>query len=142
MLLFPICAGFCALLCMLLHYEFLRLISCAAARLTIAPRRRILCVVAGALGSHVSQIMIFALALWVLARLLGLAAFNPGKDASLLRAVCISFESYAALGGTESFAYVPLRLFAGLEGLSGLVLIGWTSAFTYWCMTRYWDEHL
>ena len=40
----------------------------------------------------------------------------------------------SAIFSAEGFGYGPARLFAGLEGLSGLLMIGWTSAFTYWCI--------
>ena len=32
----------------------------------------------------------------------------------------------------------PLRLLAGAEALTGLVLVGWSSAFTFLHMQRYW----
>lgn len=141
MFLFPAFAALCALVCILVHYEFLRLLSCSAQKLSIAPRQRILYVVAGALGSHVVQIVLFAFTLWALSYLSELQAIDAGANSSFAQALYVSFESYAALGSSESLSYGPLRLFAGFEGLSGLVLIGWTSAFTYWCMTKFWDEH-
>lgn len=141
MFLFPGFAALCALVCILVHYEFLRLLSYSALKLSIAPRQRILYVVAGALGSHVVQIILFAFTLWALSYLSQLQAIDTGTDASFAQALYVSFESYAALGSNEALSYGPLRLFTGFEGLSGLVLIGWTSAFTYWCMTKFWDEH-
>uniref|UniRef100_A0A9E8CL77 Uncharacterized protein n=1 Tax=Bosea sp. NBC_00436 TaxID=2969620 RepID=A0A9E8CL77_9HYPH len=109
--------------------------------LAIAPRQRLLCIVAGALGSHLIQIAIFALALRFLSWGGDIASFEIGRRASLAQAFYISFESYAALGSSQAFSYGPLRIFAGVEGLSGLLPIGWSSAFTYWCMTKYWEEH-
>lgn len=141
MLMFPIAAVVCALSCVLVHYEFLRLLSCSAPKLPIPPRQRILYVVAGALGSHIVQVGLFALMLWAVSYVARMQTFNIGHDASLEQALYISSESYAALGSSETFSYGPLRLFAGVEGLTGLLVIGWTSAFTYWCMTKYWDEH-
>ncbi|MDR6870776.1 hypothetical protein J2Y55_001784 [Bosea sp. BE125] len=141
MLVFPIGSALCALACMLVHYELLRLLSCSASKLSIAPRQRIIYVVAGALGSHVVQITLFALMLWGLSVSARAQIFGAGIPGSFKQSLYVSFESYAALGSNETFLYGPLRLFTGLEGLSGLVFIGWTSAFTYWCMTQFWNDH-
>ncbi len=33
-----------------------------------------------------------------------------------------------------------LRIISGLEGLNGLVLIGWSTSFTFLTMRRFWTE--
>lgn len=141
MYVFPLAATICALACILVHYEFLRLISGSAAHLAVAPRQRIVYVVAGTLFSHIIQILIFALLLWVLSVAVKQEVFGIGIPVSFQQSLYVSFESYASLGISASIPFGPLRIFSGVEGLSGLVVIGWTSAFTYWCMTQYWADH-
>jgi hypothetical protein len=33
----------------------------------------------------------------------------------------------------------PARMLAGVEALNGLLLIGWTSSFTYVAMAEFWS---
>ena len=141
MLVFPLAALIATLCCVLLHYEILRLLACSVPRLAIAPRQRMLCVVVGALGGHIAEILIFAAVLWLVTS--GLAVDVSVKEASsrLGQALYVSIESYPALGSAEAFDYGPLRLFSGIEALAGLLLVGWTSAFTYWSMTQFWKDH-
>ncbi len=141
MYVFPLAAAVCAIGCILVHYEFLRLISGSAAHLSVAPRQRIVYVVAGSLVSHIIQILIFALLLWLLSVAVNEEVFGIGIPVSFQQSLYVSFESYASLGSSSSLPFGPLRIFIGVEGLSGLVVIGWTSAFTYWCMTQYWNDH-
>ncbi|WP_141740269.1 two pore domain potassium channel family protein [Bosea sp. BIWAKO-01] len=141
MYLFSLAAALCAIGCILVHYECLRLISGSAAHLSVAPRQRIVYVVAGSLVSHIIQILIFALLLWLLSVSVNEEVFGTGIPVSFQQSLYVSFESYASLGSSNALPFGPLRIFIGVEGLSGLVVIGWTSAFTYWCMTQYWNDH-
>ena len=141
MIPFACIAAACAMLCMLVHYELLRALSVTAPRLAVAPRQRIIYVVAGALGSHLLQIGLFAFSLWGAGLLASVAFPGAGMTLKLKHAMFISIESYASLGSAEPLTSGAVRLFAGIEGISGLVLVGWTSAFTYWCMTQYWNDH-
>jgi len=42
-----------------------------------------------------------------------------------------SAASYTSLGFGDIYPHGPMRLFAGIEALVGLIMIGWTVAFTY-----------
>lgn len=47
-----------------------------------------------------------------------------------------SAASYTSLGYGDLYPTGPLRLFAGVEALIGLTLIGWTVAFTFPYVTK------
>ena len=48
-------------------------------------------------------------------------------------------ETYTSLGLGDIHPTGPMRLLVGLEALAGLMLIGWSSSFTYLSMRRFWD---
>lgn len=58
----------------------------------------------------------------------------------LQRASRFSFSTYTTLGFGDIVATGPLRLLAGIEGITGLVLIAWTASFAYVEMGHYWGN--
>jgi hypothetical protein len=130
-----------SLICMLLHYEVLRGLAASSERLGIAPRQRMLYVVIGALFGHLLEMGLFAAALLMLELISPLNVAGDLTGSALDHAVYISVESFASLGSTATFPVGPLRLFVGIESLAGLLLVGWTTAFTYVSMTEFWNQH-
>jgi hypothetical protein len=61
-------------------------------------------------------------------------------DGSLLDCVYFSFTNYTSLGYGDVEPLGDIRFTAGLESLTGLVLIGWTASFLYVEMSRFWHE--
>ena len=122
----------------LLHYEALRGISYLLPVLSIPPRRKILLIIYLGLLAHFLEIALFAA---------GISLFlDPGAGIALPagvidEAVYISFESFASLGTSAGYPMGPLRLLAGVEALVGLILIGWTTTFTFIAMKTLWDDH-
>ena len=51
-----------------------------------------------------------------------------------------SFANYSSLGYGDLVPAGPLRFMAGMEALTGLVLIGWTASFMYLQMRRIWER--
>jgi hypothetical protein len=55
---------------------------------------------------------------------------------------CLYFASttYTSLGYGDVIPTGALRLFAGSMALTGLLLIGWTAAYVYISMERFWES--
>lgn len=123
---------------LLTHYEALRTASCLLPALSLPPRQKILVVICIALLGHVLEIGLYACGYWLF--LEGNTA-NLSADALIEQAIYISFESFASLGTSAGFPIGPLRLLAGTEALVGLILIGWTTSYTYIAMRDLWDQH-
>jgi len=62
------------------------------------------------------------------------------KAAAGTRADYIAFsaETYTSLGLGDIRPVGVLRLLAGTETLTGLILIAWSASFTYLAMSRFW----
>lgn len=122
----------------LIHYEMLRWISLLIPRLNIRPRLRVLLGVFGALTAHVTQIWMFGIAYYWLAAYGKLGDLIGNTGDSLMDSVYFSFTTYTSLGFGDIEPIGDLRFLAGLEALTGLVLIAWTASFMFLEMSKYW----
>ncbi|MCB1647048.1 MAG: two pore domain potassium channel family protein [Pseudomonadales bacterium] len=132
--------GLLIALSVVIHYEALRWLSRLIPRLNIAHRMRLVVGVYGALTAHVLEVWLFGLGYYIMHLEPSLGALQGNYSGSLLDSVYFSFTSYTSLGYGDIEPVGPLRFTAGLESLTGLVLIGWTASFLYVEMTRFWDE--
>jgi hypothetical protein len=131
----------CALLLLfttLIHYEALRALSVALPKLRIASRAKLIAVIIGAFTAHVAEIVLYAMAMYGLARWLGAGTLGrttlPGLDMLLY----FSAETYTSLGYGDIVPHGPLRMLAGAEALTGLLLIGWSASYVFVAMQRFW----
>lgn len=122
----------------LIHYEMLRWMSLLIPRLHIRLRLRVLFGVFGALTAHVTQIWLFGIAYYWLAAYGKLGALTGNTNGSLMDSVYFSFTTYTSLGFGDVEPIGDLRFLAGLEALTGLVLIAWTASFMFLEMSKYW----
>ena len=124
----------------LLHYESLRQLSLWLPRLSVKPQLKVVIGLSGALLAHILEVWLFAVAYLVMVHVPGLGSLEGNFDGSLLDSAYFSFTTYSSLGYGDIEPLGALRFLAGLETLTGLVLITWTASFMYIEMTRYWKE--
>ena len=111
-----------------IHYEVLHALSAFLPALRIPSRGKLLVVILGAFLAHAVEILLYAVAVYVL----GNFPFNV--------ALYFSAETYTSLGYGDVVPTGDLRLVAGVEALNGLLLIGWSASYTYIAMDRFWRE--
>ena len=122
------------------HYEVLHTLFTWMPRLPVPNRLKVVLAVIGALVAHAIEIWIFALTFYWLIGQGGHGTLQRNFDGSLLDCAYFSFTTYTSLGYGDIEPAGHLRFLAGLEGLVGLVMIGWTASFIYVEMTRFWRE--
>jgi hypothetical protein len=120
----------------LLHYEALRWLSLALPLLPMAPRARVAVLIIGAFVAHALEMGLYAAAMYGLIRLLGTGAFDPGHVPTFSTLLYFSAETYTSLGYGDVVPHGSLRLLAGAEALTGLLMIGWTSSHVFVAMQR------
>ena len=126
----------------LIHYEVLRLISEIIPKLTIQPRLRILVVIYGAFFAHTLEVWLFAAAYHFLNNHLILGSFHGLTPAAhFYDFVYFSAVVYTSLGFGDILPQGHMRLLVGVEGLTGLLMIGWSASFTYLMMEKLWLDH-
>jgi hypothetical protein len=125
--------------CVLVHYEVLRHMNDRLPAVTlIGERQKVLFAFFGALGSHLGQIALFAAAFFVLRHTLGLGLLGGRFDDSFAAYLYFSAETYTSLGFGDIFPAGEIRILAGAEALTGLLMISWSASFSYLEMRRYW----
>jgi Ion channel len=125
-------------LCAFVHYEVLRTCNEALPRLQWIPGRALVLIATGAaFCSHVIQMALFAGAYWLLHdTTLGSLHGQAQNTASTF--LYFSAETYTSLGFGDVYPIGEMRLIAGIEALTGLLMIGWSASFTYLEMRRHW----
>jgi ATP/ADP translocase len=138
MFAFFLCLALIAV-CVLLHYETLRLLNDSLVRTkVIATRAKVLVALVGAMASHVLQIGAFAFAYYLLRDKFGMGGFGGTFQDTLLSFLYFSSETYTTLGFGDIYPTGALRMICGIESLIGLLMVSWTASFTYLEMRRYW----
>lgn len=129
------------LLCaVILHYSVLRRLSVMLPRITFLRRPQLVLVaVVGATASHLLQVLLFAAGYQLLERAFGGALVGAASGRTFMEFVYFSTETYTSLGLGDVFPTGALRLIVGVESIAGLLMIGWTTSFTYLEMRKYWE---
>jgi len=92
--------------------------------------------------AHVIEVVLYAFALagldWMgYGRLLGAIVGGPGWFEDHFY---FSIASYTTLGIGDIIPEGSIRIIAGVEALTGLVLVAWSASFTYLAMERLWSR--
>lgn len=129
------------LVTVLIHYEAMRLITLILPHIRVQPRLRILVVILGVFTAHTVEIWVFGFTYWSLSGLPGLGAVSGYMTGHFFDYVYFSAVVYTSLGFGDIQPYEMMRLIASVEGLVGLLMIGWSASFTYIMMEKLWGEH-
>ena len=126
-------------LTVMVHYEMLYQLSVLMPKLTIRYRFRVAVGILGSLVAHVIEVWLFAIAYYFMIRSGKLGSLVGSDNPDLMDAAYFSFITYTTLGYGDLAPVGPIRYLAGLEALTGLVLITWTASFMFFEMQKYWQ---
>jgi len=125
-----------------IHYEGVHWLARRyAAREPKRDSRAMLKIIFALLGLHIVEIWCYGLAYWVLARMpdTGFVHGEHGVD-RIFDAIYFSAATFSTVGFGDLSPVGALRLLAGMEALTGLLLITWSASFTYLEMSRLWSR--
>jgi hypothetical protein len=122
----------------LVHYEMLYRLSLLIPKLKMKHRFRIVFGIFGTLVAHVLEIWLFALGYYFMILSGNFGDLTGAFTASLVDCVYFSFVTYTSLGLGDISPGGDIRFLAGLEALTGLVLITWTASFMFIEMQKFW----
>jgi len=122
------------------HYEGLHFFTRWMARNTLKPRFRIVIMIYGLLILHAFEITMFGGAYWFLSQSPGFGTLVAQDMLSLWDCMYFSATVYSTLGFGDLVPTQSMRLLAGIESVTGLLLITWSASFTYLEMVRYWRD--
>jgi hypothetical protein len=128
------------ILMVFIHYEALYQLAIKLPKLKLRPRYRVLVGVFAILTAHIIEIWLFAIAYFLMIQNAGLGSLTGNFDQSLLDCSYFSFTSYTTLGYGDIEPSGHIRFLAGLESLTGLVMITWSASFLFLEMEKYWRK--
>ncbi len=122
----------------IIHCEALKRISDFVATLAYRPRVNVGLSVLGALLAHIIEVFVFAIGMKLL--------IDTGRYGKLVGLDHVASEdvmhfsmvAYTSVGYGDIIPVGWLRFLAGMETLTGLVLIAWTASFMFLEMHKYW----
>jgi len=124
----------------LIHFEVLNALSSLTPKMLIRHRMRVLIGVFGALVAHVIEIWVFAFGYYFMVSHTGFGTLTGSFNNGLMDCAYFSFVSFTTLGFGDIVATGDIRFLAGLEALTGLVLITWTASFMFIEMQKQWKD--
>ena len=127
--------------CVIAHYEALRLISRFVPRPHHHERRGVVYLILCLLVVHNAEIWLFGFVNFVLMQGEGFGTLVGLGDVTLFNTIYYSAMVYTTVGFGDIVPEGPIRFSAGLEGITGLTMIAWSASFTFLTMTRNWTEN-
>lgn len=87
---------------------------------------------------HMLEIALYALAYYLLTKIPNLGSFTGVFRGTFMNYLYFSAETFTTLGYGDIIPRGDIRLLSCVEALNGLLLIGWSGAFVFLVMQRYW----
>jgi hypothetical protein len=131
------------IVCVLLHYEVLRMLSVMLMKMKALHRVRVLVLILGLFATHTVEVWVYAAAYGVVDgwdTFGHLAHSSSAVPLNWLDYVYFSFVTYTTVGYGDFVPVGPIRFIAATEALNGWVLLGWSASFTFLEMQRFWRE--
>ena len=119
------------------HYMFLRHLNQGAKLAQRFPQIRLGYGVVMSLVAHSIEVILFALA-YKVSITSGFGSLKGNFEGTIQDYLYFSYAAFTTVGFGDIVPTGPLRLLAGMEALTGFVLITWTASYLYLEMTRLW----
>ena len=130
-----------SMLCVLLHYEGLyRMERRFRAGANKAGRKQMLLAILGVLALHMVEIWIFGAAWWALLHFPDAGSISGTLRVQWHGALFMSALAFTSLGFDAWVPVGAIRILAGVEALTGLVLVAWSASFAFLQMQRHWTQ--
>jgi hypothetical protein len=126
--------------CVLLHYEGLRLLSDRLPTPRHNHRRRIIALILSLLALHIIEVWIFGGVYYVLLYLGDFGELVGAPGASLIDCIYFSASVFTTVGFGDIYPIGAIRTMTGTEGIVGLTMIAWSASFTYVEMLKVWNK--
>lgn len=127
-------------ICVLVHYEGLRLLSDRLPKPKVHHRRRMISLILFIVLLHVIQIWIFGITYFGLLQLDGFGELHGEMPMRLVDCIYYSASVYSTVGFGDIYPTGAIRTMSGTEGLTGLIMITWSASYTFVEMLETWKK--
>ena len=122
----------------LIHYEFLELLTRFLDQLTIKRHLKMVLSVFGALVAHAVGIIIYGVLYFYMHHKQIWGELRGNFSGTLEDCIYFSYTSYTTVGFGDIQALGHIRFVSSIESLTGIVLVTWTASFLFLEMQRHW----
>ncbi|MBX3479519.1 MAG: potassium transporter Kef [Caulobacter sp.] len=122
----------------LIHFRALRMLSHWQGRVDLSRNVKVLTIIFGLIAAHALEALLFSIGYGFGVHALKLGTFVGQGPINTAQLFYFSIETYTTQGVGDVYLTGPLRLVASLEPLVGLILIGWSTSFTFLIMGIDW----
>ena len=129
-----------AALTIMIHLEGLWVLRNLPGTFDDLPRLGVLAVVMTCLLLHVAEISFYATGFMLADKVFHVGQFNDESNLDMMAYFYYSAITYTAVGYGDILPTGNIRLLAVAESLNGLLLIGWSGAFTFIAMEKLWSD--
>ena len=126
--------------CVLVHFEGLRIISDRLPKPKWHPRRRMIFLILAMLTLHVTEVWIFGLSYFFLIGFEGYGALQGVENANLVDCIYFSASVFSTVGFGDIYPVGAIRIMTGTEAIAGLTLITWSASYTFVEMLKTWQS--
>jgi hypothetical protein len=98
-------------------------------------------VIIAAFVAHTTEVWLHAIAYYLLTEHYAIGTFGGNFDRTFQDYLYFATVTYTSLGLGDVYPLGGLRLLAGVETPTGLILIAWSASFTYLAMEKFWVLH-
>lgn len=126
-----------AALCVALFYEVMAHVWMLLPRYEGRPRIQIFITVFGIFLAHTLCIWLFGVSFYTMEHLLHLGKLIGSHNEDLVAYIYFTASTYTTVGFGDLYPSGALRMLSSVAALTGLLLIGWSVAFTYVMTDRY-----
>jgi hypothetical protein len=132
------CAIMLVLITVIAHAEAMRLASALFERMKRAREVRLASSIIILVFAHILEAMLFGLSYYVMAEHWYLGSLGGQFQGHFQEYLYYSMVSYTSLGLGDVYPHGALRLLTGIEGLTGLLMITWSAAFSFVHIEQLW----
>ena len=123
-----------------IHYEAMHGVTMWVPRLCQNFRCRVVIAVFCLLVAHVVEIWLFAGGHYAAINWFALGELKGEFSGAIREYVYYSAITYTSVGYGDITPAGEVRIIAGLEGLTGLLMVAWSAAFTAFFLQRRWED--
>lgn len=95
--------------------------------------------VAAVFVSHLFSAGVYAIAYFLMHVHMSGANLAGEFDGEAMDFIYFSIMSYTTLGVGDIYPEGLMRLVSGLQAVNGFVMLGWSTSFIYWTVSRSWE---
>ena len=138
--LVALATGLVIVLCVLVHFEGLRIISDRLPKPKWHPRRRMIFLILAMLALHVLEVWIFGVSYFFLIGYEGYGSLHGVENANLIDCIYFSATVFSTVGFGDIYPVGAIRIMTGTEAIAGLTLITWSASYTFVEMLKTWQD--